>query len=221
MKIVKADSEIIFPLDNEGIINECKKIEKIGRVCYKSEDKITENSWKNFVMMLRKNKHGAMLEHSSLSVKFITSRGVTHELIRHRLASFAQESTRYCAYNKDKFNNEITVIDPFISGGKCDSDSYKEWRELCEKAEKSYFKVLDLGYSPQIARGVLPTCLKAEICVTTNFREWLHIFDLRISKFAHPEICALMTPLYKHLHSIIPEVFTIDRIEEEFNVNSN
>jgi thymidylate synthase (FAD) len=219
MNIIGATSEIIFPFDDEGLINECKKIEKIGRVCYKSEDKITNDSWKKFVLMLRKNKHGAMLEHSSLSVKFITSRGVTHELVRHRLASFAQESTRYCSYNKDKFGNEITVISPFVEKGT--DSAWNSWKLSCEEAEKQYFNILKEGFSPQIARAVLPTSLKAEICVTANFREWLHIFDLRISKFAHPEICILMLPLYKHLHKIIPEVFTIDRIEEEFNVNSN
>jgi thymidylate synthase (FAD) len=213
MKIIKPSYEIIFPLGENGLINECRKIERIGRICYKSEDKITDNSWKKFVSMLRERQHGAMLEHSSMSVIFTTSRGVTHELVRHRLASFGQESTRYCNYNQDKFGKEISVIDPFIITGAGDSDSYSSWKLSCEEAEKRYFKILEKGYSPQIARAVLPTCTKAEIGITCNFREFFHIFSLRISKNAHPEICELMTPLYKYLHNIIPEIFTIDSVD--------
>jgi thymidylate synthase (FAD) len=215
MKVVDQSYQIIYPNNcPNGLIDECKKIELAGRTCYKSEDKITDDSWKKFVTMLRDKQHGAMLEHSSITIKFITSRGVLAELTRHRLASYAVESTRYCNYSKEKFDKEIAVIDPFISEGICDSTVYKEWKETCEKAEESYFKLLEYGYTPQIARSVLPTCLKTEITMTMNFRELIHILKLRCSKSAHPEIRALFLPLYKYLKEVIPEVFLIKDLEE-------
>jgi len=207
MQIVKQGYQFIYPTTNKEFINEAKKIEAAGRLCYKSEDKITEDSYKKFISMLREKQHGAMLEHSTMSIKFITDRGITHEIVRHRVASFAQESTRYCNYSKDKFNNEISVIEPFC--GEADDESYRVWLAAMEAAEKAYFKMLELGYSPQISRSVLPTSLKTEIVVTANFREWLHIFKLRTAPAAHPQMVALMTPLYKELNSVLPEIFTL------------
>jgi len=208
MKIVKPSYEILIPANEAEWNRERKLIERIARVCYKSEDKITDTSWQSMLKMLNDKNHGAMLEHSRMSVLFVCDRGVSHELVRHRLCSFAQESTRYCNYSKDKFGNEITVLEPFVN--HCDNEVYKSWSDACHSSEKEYFNFLEKGYSPQIARSVLPNSLKTEIVVTTNFREWQHIFRLRaISKAAHPQMRELLVPLYEYCRSILPEVFDL------------
>ena len=162
MKIIKPSYEIMTPINRDELL---KSIEIAGRTCYRSSDKITEDSASKFVRMLIKNGHEAMIEHNSISVKFICDRGVSHELVRHRIASFAQESTRYCNYSQDKFGNEITVIKPFFFD---DVNSYVTWQEACLFSEEQYFNLLKLGRSPQEARSVLPNSLKTEIVVTMN-----------------------------------------------------
>jgi thymidylate synthase (FAD) len=162
-----------------------KAIEKAGRTCYKSEEKITETSSSAFVAMLNSKEHGAMIEHASASLRFVCDRGVTHEIVRHRLASYAQESTRYCNYAKEKFGREIGIIMP----NEHLTPAQVERRiELMTHIEKVYMSEIDEGVTPQIARGVLPTCLKTEIVMTANFREWQHFFKLRTSKAAHPQM---------------------------------
>ena len=199
MNILKAGFEILTPI-SEGGIEELKHIEKIGRVCYKSEGKITEDgeSAKRFVKMLIDRGHEAMIEHSSLSVKFVVDRGVSHELVRHRIASFAQESTRYVNYSLEKFGNEINVID--IRNGidldnkmkNMDSDTISaimgEWCLAMEDAEKHYMKMIELGATPQIARSVLPNSTKTEITISANYREWRNFFKLRVPNTAHPQM---------------------------------
>lgn len=189
-------------------------IEKIGRVCYKSENNITEDgeSAKKFVKMLIDRGHEAMIEHSSLSVKFIVDRGVSHELVRHRLASFAQESTRYCNYSKDKFGNEITVIKPCFFDEH--SETYKEWKIAMECAENAYFVLLNKGASPQVARSVLPNSVKTEITITANYREWRNFFKLRTTQAAHPQMREVTIPLLEELKTKIPVVFDNIVIEE-------
>lgn len=153
-------------------------------MCYKSEDKITENgeSAKDFIKKLIDRGHEAMIEHSSLSVKFIVDRGVSHELVRHRIASFAQESTRYCNYGK---SGEVTFIKPFFF--QDDSLQYDTWYDAMQFAENSYLHLVnDLKRSPQEARSVLPNSTKTEIIVTANYREWRNFFKLRTAKAAHP-----------------------------------
>lgn len=218
MKIIKPSYEILTPISDSGI-EELKKIEKVGRTCYKSEDRITDDgeSARNFVSMLIKNGHEAMIEHSTLSVKFIVDRGVSHELVRHREASFAQESQRYCNYCKEKFGNEVTFID--IRGGfeydnKCNNLSLEEldclfhtWKFNMYMAEISYIHLIETGISPQIARSVLPNSTKTEIIITANYREWRHILKLRTAKDAHPQMREIMIPLLKELKTIIPVVF--------------
>jgi thymidylate synthase (FAD) len=181
-----------------------KTIEIAGRTCYKSEDKITEDSASKFVRMLIKNGHEAMIEHNSITVKFVCDRGVSHEIVRHRIASFAQESTRYCNYGNDKFGNEITVIKPFFfqEGAK-----YLQWETLCEEAEHAYFNLLKLGSSPQEARSVLPNSLKTEIVVTMNLREWRHFFRFRCASTAHPQMREIAIPLFKEMRELLPELF--------------
>lgn len=214
MKIINAGYEILTPI-SEGGIKELQLIEKIGRVCYKSEDKITDDgeSAKKFVKMLIDREHTAMIEHSSLSVKFIVDRGVSHELVRHRIASFAQESTRYCNYSKDKFGKEITVIKPFFFIDREDSRIYNNWFHACQDAENTYFDLIMLGATPQEARSVLPNSTKTEITITANYREWRNFFKLRTAKAAHPQMREVTIPLLKELKKTLPIIF--DDIEVE------
>ena len=220
MKIIKPSYEILTPISDGGI-KELQHIEKIGRVCYKSEDRITEDgeSAKKFVKMLISNGHEAMIEHSSLSVKFVVDRGVSHELVRHRIASFAQESTRYCNYSKDKFGNEITVILPcfFDTGMGILSNSlvYQEWKSACECAEERYFNLLKMGATPQEARTVLPNSLKTEITVTANYREWRNFFKLRTAEASHPQMREVTIPLLKEIKPLIPIIFDDIEVENE------
>ena len=224
MRKVNAGFEILTPI-SEGGIKELQHIEKIGRVCYKSEDRITEDgeSAKKFVGMLIKTGHEAMIEHSSLSVKFTVDRGVSHELVRHRIASFAQESTRYCNYANNKFGGECTFID-IAPGMHLDTKMknmseeelnavYDEWILAMEDAEKHYMRMLEIGATPQIARSVLPNSTKTEITITTNYREWRNFFKLRVPKTAHPQMREVTIELLKELKTRIPVIF--DDIESE------
>ena len=224
MKLLKANFEILTPISDDGI-EELKHIEKIGRVCYKSEGKITEDgeSAKKFVKMLIDRGHEAMIEHSSMSVKFVVDRGVSHELVRHRIASFAQESTRYVNYSLDKFGNEINVIDlepgMMIDGKMKNMTSqeltaiYQEWISSMYDAEKHYMKMIELGATPQIARSVLPNSTKTEITITANYREWRNFFKLRVPSTAHPQMREVTIPLLKELKTRLPIIF--DDIETE------
>ena len=220
MKIIKPSYEILTPISDGGI-KELQHIEKIGRVCYKSEDRITDDgeSAKKFVKMLISNGHEAMIEHSSLSVKFVVDRGVSHELVRHRIASFAQESTRYCNYSKDKFGNEITVILPcfFDTGMGILSNSlvYQEWKLACECAGERYFNLLKMGATPQQARTVLPNSLKTEITITANYREWRNFFKLRTAEASHPQMREVTIPLLKELKTLIPIIFDDIEVKDE------
>ena len=194
MQIVKASTEII---SNTPDLQ--KVIELGGRTCYKSEDKITEDSADAFIERIKNFKHESVLEHGSITVKFIIDRGVSHELVRHRLASFSQESTRYCNYSKNKFNNQISFIEPcFWSRG---SYEYYLWQHSCELAEEAYFHLLDKGATPQQARAVLPNSLKTELIVTANPREWRHIFKVRCAPEAHPQMREIMLPLSNEFKS--------------------
>lgn len=203
MKIINAGYEILTKIAGD----ELKLIEKAGRTCYKSESKITDGSAKEFVANLIKRGDEAILEHSFLSVKFICDRGISHELVRHRIASFAQESTRYCNYSHDKFGNELTFILPlFIS-----SDYEMEvWRRAMSSSEVAYFDLINDGFSPQRARCVLPNSIKTEVVMSANYREWRHFFKLRAAREtgpAHPQMEQLTQPLLKELKELIPVVF--------------
>ena len=202
MKIIKASYKIITPMHVDNVL---RRIEEIARTCYKSEDKITPESAPKLVKMLIDKGHEAMLEHCSFSVKFICDRGVSHELVRHRIASWAQESTRYCNYSAEKFGNEVTVIEPCF--WEKDSREYCIWKYLCAEAENSYFDLLAIGASPQEARSVLPNSLKTEIVMTANVREWRHFFKLRTAKEAHPQMREITRPLLTELKFALPPLF--------------
>lgn len=157
-----------------------------------------------------KRGHEAVLEHFDITVKFVCDRGVSHEIVRHRMASYCQESTRYCNYSKDVFGSEITVIRPsFLTEG---TPGWQYWKVACRMAEKSYFELLDWGCTPQEARAVLPTCLKTEVVMTANLREWRHFFKLRTAPAAHPQMREVAIPLLHQMRSQVPVIF--DDIEE-------
>lgn len=202
MKIIKADVEFITPIDGGVIL---KRLEECGRVCYKSEDRITDGSAEKFVAGIIKRGHEAVLEHCSFTVKFICDRGVSHEIVRHRLASYCQESTRYCNYSKDGFGNEITVIQPGALTPH--TKAFDAWLVACGTAEQSYFKMLDLGCSPQEARSVLPNSLKTEVVMTANIREWRHFLRLRCAPAAHPQMREVAMILLDKVHAMIPVCF--------------
>lgn len=215
MKIIQPKTEILRPTPTQEAVEAIyKNIEIAGRTCYKSEDKITPESAKKFVRALIKHGHEAMIEHASMTVRFTIDRGVSHELVRHRIASFAQESTRYCNYSQDKFNNEITVIKPFyLQEG---TPAYNAWYAACKQAEESYFIMLDVGCTPQEARAVLPSSLKTEVIVTMNMREWRHFFKLRAAGTTgepHPQMEEVAIPLLQECQELMPELFNDITIE--------
>ena len=196
MKLIEQGYEIISLPENL-----LETLENAGRTCYKSEDKITKESAPKFVKMLRDRGHHAMIEFGDIIVKFVTNRGVTHEIVRHRLSSFAQESTRYVRYNGDmEFIRPVWFDD-------CRTEEIAVFERSLYNAEVSYKSLLDLGWRPEQAREVLPNSLKTEIVWKANIREWRHIFNLRCSKAAHPQMRALMLPLLKELKEKLPIVF--------------
>lgn len=207
MKVIEPSFEILTPI-SEGGIKELQMIERIGRVCYKSEDKISPDgiSAKKFVKMLIDRGHEAMIEHSQLSVLFVCDRGVSHELVRHRLCSFAQESTRYVNYSReDKAPDGIIFIKPcFLEEG---SDKYREWLVACQDCEFWYLQAIKKGATPQEARAVLINSVKTEVVVTGNYREFRHLLKLRCDQAAHPQMREIMIPLLEELKQRIPVVF--------------
>lgn len=212
MRVINAGYEIISDLNGSEIL---KHIERCARVCYKSEDRITAGSAEKMVAALIRSGHEAMLEHYSFTVKFICDRGVSHELVRHRIASFAQESSRYCCYAKDKFGKELTFINPCF--WEPDSDNYARWFHEMDESEKTYLAMIENGATPEQARDILPTSIKTEIVMTANLREWRHFFKLRaegVTGKPHPQMLEITIPLLKELKQKVPVVFD-DIMSEE------
>lgn len=226
MRIEKQSHEVLSIYPDKPIEN----IEKVARVCYKSEDKINSGSAAAFVNGLNKSGHHAMLEFGGMTVKFTCNRAIANELVRHRLCSFAQTSTRYCNYSKDKFDNTIAFIlpewvklPPYLEG-KIDAaggfihqedirlfgrlgKAVGSWAYACSVSELKYFDLIEAGIRPQDARDVLAHSLKTELVIQANFREWKHIFRLRTDKAAHPQIRALIDPLKAKMQRKYPEIF--------------
>lgn len=203
MKIIEPSHEIMTPIDRMDVL---RRIELAGRTCYKSEDQITEKSAIAFVAMVMKRGHESVIEHVSFTVKFICDRGVTHELVRHRLCAFSQESTRYCNYGKA---DEITVVNPpfWNSSSHRDERNRTRWNQAMAFAQKMYLEMVQDGIPPQEARSVLPNSLKTEIVTTANLREWRHILRLRTGPAAHPQIHQIMLPLLAELKEKLPEIY--------------
>ena len=205
MKIIKPSFEILTPINRHEIL---KHLETVARTCYKSEDKITEESAPKMVKSLIRSQHTAMIEHFSISVKMIVDRGVSHEIVRHRVASYAQESTRYCNYSQGKFGSEITVIEPLFFDKN--SIEYSIWEDSCLQAEKAYNQLIHMGRTPQEARSVLPNSLKTEIVVTMNLREWIHFFNLRAigtTGAPHPQMKEIAVMVLEKFSNELPEIF--------------
>lgn len=216
MKTINSSAEILY-------INEAplELIEKAGRTCYKSEDRITPESAPRFVSMIKGRHHDSVLEHSMMSVRIVCSRGISHELVRHRLASFSQESTRYCNYTNGKFDGEITFIWPawikeedrqvYIRAGEVVESAYQERISLfvtrCLQDEENYLADIKLGATPQEARGGLPNDAKTEVVITANFREWRHILSLRTSDAAHPDCREVIQKLLDAVKARVGVVF--------------
>lgn len=184
--------------------NPLEIIELAGRTCYKSENRITPGSAEKFVKMILDLGHETVIEHLSASVRFITNRGVTHELVRHRLASYAQESTRYVRYNDEnlKFIKPVWWNEPSYS-----EEQKQHWTNAMEQTEKLYLEAIAKGDKPEQAREILPNSVKTEIVVTANLREWRHIFELRCSKQAHPQIRSLMLDCLSGFAAEMPIIF--------------
>lgn len=202
MKIIEPFVELIKAPDYQTILS---TVELAGRTCYKSEDKITRDSAERFVRNIISRGHESVIEHGSITMRFICDRGVSHELVRHRLASYCQESTRYCNYSKGGFDSGITVVRPSTFA---ETDSpYPIWIRSCKNAEKAYFELLNEGCSPQEARSVLPNSLKTEVVMTANLREWRHFLRLRTSPAAHPDMRAIAKMAYDILSTNYPVFF--------------
>lgn len=208
VKIIEPSFEILSPIDTDFVL---RHLEMCGRTCYQSFDKADDTSHFRFLKHIVERHHESVLEHFSISVRFVTDRAIANELVRHRLASFSQESTRYCCYSKDKFGNEITVIKP--SALDKSSPSYQIWLDTMNMIEKNYLSLVEQGQKPETARAVLPCCLKTQIVTTANLREWRHIFKMRCCEAAHPDIRLLMNALKKEFQKHIPIIFD----DEEFN----
>lgn len=199
MQIIKPHFIIEDKINGRRIL---KNLERYGRTCYKSEAKITRHSARNFIRRILKMGHESIIEHEKVTVRVICDRGVTHEIVRHRLASYSQESTRYCDYAK---KGHIQVIEPFFF--KKDKKKYQVWKKAIKETEAAYNQLRKLGASPQEARSVLPNSLKTEIVITYNIREWRHFFKLRCSPAAHPQMREVTVPLLKEFQKRIPVLF--------------
>lgn len=217
MKVIKPYYVIVNPCYEYMTLEQYfvamqKHIEMVARTCYKSENVITSDSYERFVKMLVMNEHEAMLEHSMVTVKFIVDRGISHELVRHRNCSYAQESTRYCNYSKDKFGNELTFIQPLFYNGNVKQQTV--WTSSMQVVEDNYMYMLENGLTPQDARSILPNSLKTEINVTSNFREWRHFFKVRTDKAAHPQMREIAIPLLNDFKELAPCVFGDIEVKE-------
>lgn len=207
MKTAQPRYEILTDIKNIDFLSH---IELAARICYKSEGNIEPGSAERLIRNLLKRKHDAMLEHGpNISVKFTANRGFTHEIVRMRLASFAQESTRYVNYSQDKWQNEITVCLPdyIVALGE---ETVHMFMDSWRNSQDAYMALINKGVSPQIARDVLPIGIKADIVVTSNIRHWRHMMNLRAADAsgpAHPVMHEIMRPLCTEFKKYIPILF--------------
>lgn len=202
MKIIRPSFELLGRIDPKEIMSH---IESYGRVCYKSEGVIGEITAEPFVRKIIESGHESVIEHEKITVKIICDRGITHEIVRHRIASYSQESTRYCNYANDKFGKELTFIKPCFWAEE--SVEYSIWLQQMQTIENSYLALIENGAKPEQARSILPNSLKTEIVVTMNLREWRHFFKLRTSKRAHPQMREISVPLFKAMNELLPIIF--------------
>lgn len=202
MKIIPPSHTFLSEPDGTALL---QRLERTGRICYKSEGKITETSYAPFLRSLLQRGHESVIEHACLSVLIVCDRGVSHEIVRHRIASYSQESTRYCNYAQEKFGRELTFIRPCF--WQEEPEKYQIWQETMAEIERNYFRLLDLGAAPQEARSILPNSLKTEIVVTMNLREWRHFFRLRTAPAAHPQMREAADMLLAAFQAELPVIF--------------
>jgi len=202
MKIIEPSVELVDDFDAVAIM---KKIEWAGRVCYKSEGNIKDDSAEKFIRGIIKRGHESVIEHAAISFKIICDRGITHELVRHRIASYSQESSRYCDYSAGKFGGELTFIKPCFWSE--DDENFQLWKETMTQLEKNYLAMRALGAKPEEARSILPNSLKTEIFVTMNLRELRHFLKLRTAPAAHPQMRQIALKIFKILVEKLPAVF--------------
>lgn len=202
MRVIKPSVSLEGSIDTKKIM---EHIEMAGRVCYKSEEKISAGSAEKFIKSILERGHESVIEHVSITFKIICDRGVSHEIVRHRIASYSQESTRYCNYLKDSFGNELTFIKPCF-WNETDKE-YQIWKETMSMLEQNYMTLVNNGASPQEARSILPNSLKTELYVTMNLREWRHFLKLRTSKAAHPQMREVAIMIYEILVGKLPVLF--------------
>ena len=215
MNLIRPYTKILTPIDRSTVL---PMLERAGRTCYKSEDKITDESASKFVGMICQRNHESVLEHVSVSVLFVCDRGVSHELVRHRIASFSQESTRYVNYGKKGMTVVIPPWLPELQEGEYKPEltgavpagasiAASQWLNAMHHAEVMYNLLLNQQWKPEHARSVLPNSLKTEVVMTANLREWRHIFKLRTASAAHPQMRELMVPLFHNFRDNLPEIF--------------
>lgn len=191
-----------------------KRIERACRTCYRSEGKITDDSYKNLINNCITRGHESVLEHEKVTVRIYSDIGSYKDLTRHRFASFSVESTRYCSYDKDKYGNEIAFINPVYIE---DKEMYKVWEKTMQEIEKNYIKMKKLGATTDMCRELLPHSTAGEYTMTANIREWKHILSLRTTKHVHPSIRQVLIPLLKYFKEEMPEIFGNIEYDEEFN----
>lgn len=191
-----------------------KRIERACRTCYRSEDKISEESYKNLLTNCLNRGHESVLEHEKITVRIYSDIGTYKDLTRHRFASFSVESTRYCSYNKDKYGNEIAVVNPVYIE---DKKVFETWKKAIEDMEKAYMKMKELGASTDMCREILPHSTAAEYTMTANIREWKHILELRTTNHVHPAIRQVLIPLLLLFKEQMPEIFGDIEYDKEFN----
>lgn len=210
MRIVKPIVEI-EKVDYNRIM---KNLERACRTCYRSENNITEESYKTLLKNCINRGHESILEHEKITIRMICDVGVYKDLTRHRIASFSIESTRYCNYGKDKFENEIKFIEPVNIDEN--TEIYEEWKTACGEIEKHYLKMANFGATPDQMRMILPHSTAAQVTMTANIREWKHILSLRANAHAHPAVEQVMIPLLIHFKEKMPEIFDNIEYDEKF-----
>ena len=210
MRIVKP-YVIVEKIDGVQVM---KRIERACRTCYRSEGKITEDSYKNLIKNCINRGHESVLEHEKVTVRIYNDIGSYKDLTRHRFASFSVESTRYCSYDKDKYGNEISFMDPVYIE---DEKVYEVWKKTMQDIENSYLEMKKLGATTDMCRNILPHSTAAEYTMTANIREWKHIFELRANNHVHPAIRQVMIPLLKYFKEQMPDIFGDIPYDEEFN----
>ena len=215
MKII----EPIVEIENVDYKKIMKNLERACRTCYRSEDKITEESYKTLLKNCINRGHESILEHEKVTIRMICDIGVYKDLTRHRIASFSIESTRYCNYGKDKFDNQIKFIKPVnIDEG---TPLFEEWKKSCEEIERHYINMAKLGATPDQMRMILPHSTAALVTMTANIREWKHILELRCTSHAHPAVEQVMIPLLLKFKENMPEIFEDVVYDEIFKKEKN